>query len=70
MQVPTPLHCVQQVFNGASMDHTFSSMHYNPRIYRNPSPPWREDSKDGHYVFSIGENLTFRYRILSKIGEG
>ncbi|KAJ6330466.1 hypothetical protein OIU76_009133 [Salix suchowensis] len=36
----------------------------------NGSPPWRPDDKDGHYVFSIGENLTPRYRILSKMGEG
>ncbi|KAF9680880.1 hypothetical protein SADUNF_Sadunf06G0167600 [Salix dunnii] len=36
----------------------------------NGSPPWRPDDKDGHYVFAIGENLTPRYRILSKMGEG
>ncbi|KAL7265220.1 hypothetical protein ACSBR1_003054 [Camellia fascicularis] len=34
------------------------------------SPPWRPDDKDGHFVFAIGENLTTRYRILSKMGEG
>ncbi|KAL5221219.1 hypothetical protein ABZP36_025932 [Zizania latifolia] len=31
------------------------------------SPPWRDD---GHYVFDLGENLTQRYKILSKMGEG
>ncbi|CAI5961275.1 unnamed protein product [Closterium sp. NIES-65] len=34
------------------------------------SPPWRPDDKDGHYVFDLGENLTPRYKILSKLGEG
>ncbi|GAQ88233.1 putative serine/threonine-protein kinase [Klebsormidium nitens] len=34
------------------------------------SPPWREDDKDGHYTFELGENLTPRYKILSKMGEG
>lgn len=24
------------------------------------SPPWREDDKDGHYMFALGENLTPR----------
>ncbi|EEF29380.1 afc, putative [Ricinus communis] len=39
-------------------------------VPRNVSPPWRPDDKDGHYVFAIGENLTPRYRILGKMGEG
>ncbi|KAI8526975.1 hypothetical protein RHMOL_Rhmol12G0040500 [Rhododendron molle] len=34
------------------------------------SPPWRDDDKDGHYMFELGENLTLRYKILRKIGEG
>ncbi|XAR64475.1 Dual-specificity kinase [Bertholletia excelsa] len=34
------------------------------------SPPWRGDDKDGHYMFELGENLTQRYKILRKIGEG
>lgn len=29
-------------------------------ITRNGSPPWREDDKDGHYMFEIGDNLTSR----------
>ncbi|KAL0917926.1 hypothetical protein M5K25_013035 [Dendrobium thyrsiflorum] len=37
---------------------------------RGASPPWREDDREGHYVFDLGENLTPRYKILSKIGEG
>uniref|UniRef100_A0A0D9V2G2 Protein kinase domain-containing protein n=1 Tax=Leersia perrieri TaxID=77586 RepID=A0A0D9V2G2_9ORYZ len=34
------------------------------------SPPWRDDDRDGHYVFELGENLNRRYKILSKMGEG
>nr|CAB3477485.1 unnamed protein product [Digitaria exilis] len=29
-----------------------------PRV--GASPPWREDDRDGHYVFDLGENLTRR----------
>ncbi|KAK4788322.1 hypothetical protein SAY86_019641 [Trapa natans] len=34
------------------------------------SPPWRDDDKDGHYMFAVGDNLTPRYKISRKIGEG
>ncbi|CAN0896305.1 Serine/threonine-protein kinase AFC2 [Linum grandiflorum] len=34
------------------------------------SPPWRVDDKDGHYMFALGENLTSRYKIHRKVGEG
>ncbi|XP_016440940.1 serine/threonine-protein kinase AFC2 isoform X3 [Nicotiana tabacum] len=37
---------------------------------RNGSPPWRNDDKGGHYTFELGENLTSRYKIHSKMGEG
>ncbi|WJX94413.1 Serine/threonine-protein kinase afc2, variant 2 [Trifolium repens] len=37
---------------------------------RNGSPPWRNDDKDGHYMFAVGDNLTSRYKIHSKMGEG
>ncbi|KAG2641895.1 hypothetical protein PVAP13_2KG219000 [Panicum virgatum] len=30
----------------------------------------RKDDKDGHYIFAVGENLTSRYKIYKKIGEG
>ncbi|GAY60223.1 hypothetical protein CUMW_200300 [Citrus unshiu] len=33
------------------------------------SPPRRDDDREGHYVFNLGENLTPRYKILSKMGE-
>ncbi|KAL8137905.1 hypothetical protein V2J09_003906 [Rumex salicifolius] len=37
---------------------------------RRGSPPCRDDDQDGHYVFELGENLTPRYKILKKLGEG
>ncbi|CAH9109881.1 unnamed protein product [Cuscuta epithymum] len=39
-------------------------------VAQNGSPPWREDDKDGHYMFELGENITSRYKIHSKMGEG
>eukprot|EP01018_Ginkgo_biloba_P011412 Gb_41360 [translate_table: standard] len=57
---------------GASSDHSCSSASvYSKGVTaRNASPPWRDDDKDGHYMFALGENLTPRYKILSKMGEG
>lgn len=31
---------------------------------RDGSPPLREDDKDGHYVFAVGDNLTSRCKYL------
>ncbi|KAL9247893.1 hypothetical protein vseg_021273 [Gypsophila vaccaria] len=39
-------------------------------VTRYVSPPWRDDDREGHYVFSVGDNLTSRYKILSQMGEG
>ncbi|KAE8782255.1 Serine/threonine-protein kinase AFC2 [Hordeum vulgare] len=39
-------------------------------LFRFATPPLREDDKDGHYVFAVGDNLTSRYRINAKMGEG
>ena len=50
-------------------EHTTSSM-FVKGVARNGSPPWRDDDKDGHYMFALGENLTSRYKIHSKMGEG
>ncbi|KAH6835864.1 Protein kinase superfamily protein [Perilla frutescens var. hirtella] len=41
-----------------------------PLLRRHVSPPKRDDDPNGHYVFSLGENLTSRYKILGKMGEG
>ncbi|EPS65327.1 hypothetical protein M569_09450, partial [Genlisea aurea] len=54
---------------GATAGYSFSSI-YHKGIPRNGSPPLRPDDKEGHYVFAIGENLSSRYKILSKMGEG
>jgi dual-specificity kinase len=32
---------------------------------RNGSPPWRNDDKDGHYMFAVGDNLTSRCNYTS-----
>ncbi|XP_020216569.1 serine/threonine-protein kinase AFC2 isoform X1 [Cajanus cajan] len=50
-------------------EHTNSSL-FVKAVARNGSPPWRDDDKDGHYMFALGENLTSRYKIHSKMGEG
>mmetsp|Transcript_17781 Transcript_17781/g.24589 ORF Transcript_17781/g.24589 Transcript_17781/m.24589 type:complete len:485 (-) Transcript_17781:146-1600(-) len=34
------------------------------------SPTWQPDDKDGHLVYKLGESLSARYKILSKVGEG
>ncbi|XP_022769842.1 serine/threonine-protein kinase AFC2 isoform X2 [Durio zibethinus] len=47
-----------------------SSLGVKGGVARNGSPPWREDDKDGHYMFELGDNLTSRYKIRSKMGEG
>ncbi|KAI7730799.1 hypothetical protein M8C21_021398 [Ambrosia artemisiifolia] len=39
-------------------------------LSRHNSPPKREDDREGHYMYSLGDNLTPRYKILSKMGEG
>jgi len=58
------------VSSGAAPPSDHSSTLYSKGVARNGSPPWREDDKDGHYMFALGENLTSRYRIQSKMGEG
>ncbi|GAY47275.1 hypothetical protein WN943_013470 [Citrus x changshan-huyou] len=71
------LFCGQEVGNVTSFapprapsDHVTSSSLFVKGVARNGSPPWREDDKDGHYMFALGENLTSRYKIHSKMGEG
>ncbi|KAL3536359.1 hypothetical protein ACH5RR_004820 [Cinchona calisaya] len=66
--LPT-IYCGQEFSNGLLPNYAYSSIYYKG-VSHNGSPPWRSDDKDGHYVFAIGENLTPRYRILSKMGEG
>ena len=33
---------------------------YVKEVAQRGSPPWRDDDKDGHYMFELGENLTTR----------
>ena len=58
--------CGQEVGNVTSFassrapsDHTSSSL-FVKGVARNGSPPWREDDKDGHYMFALGDNITSR----------
>ncbi|KAF8395062.1 hypothetical protein HHK36_019002 [Tetracentron sinense] len=67
-QVLPAIYCGQEFASGAVPNHAHSSVYYKGAP-RNGSSA-RRDDKDGHYIFSIGENLTPRYRILSKMGEG
>ncbi|KOM32741.1 hypothetical protein LR48_Vigan01g229700 [Vigna angularis] len=50
-------------------EHTTCSL-FVKAVAQNGSPPWRDDDKDGHYMFALGDNLTSRYKIHSKMGEG
>ncbi|TYH80387.1 hypothetical protein ES332_D03G128700v1 [Gossypium tomentosum] len=54
----------------ASIITTSSSVVLKGGVAQNGSPPWRDDDKDGHYMFELGDNLTSRYKIQSKMGEG
>ncbi|KAK6920614.1 Protein kinase domain [Dillenia turbinata] len=76
-QAQLGLFCAQEVGNVTSFasskapsDHTTSSSVSVKGVAQNGSPPWRDDDKDGHYMFALGENLTSRYKIHSKMGEG
>ena len=44
----------------APSDLTTNSSLYEKGVARNGSPPRRDDDKDGHYMFELGENLTSR----------
>uniref|UniRef100_A0A0A9D7C4 AFC2 n=1 Tax=Arundo donax TaxID=35708 RepID=A0A0A9D7C4_ARUDO len=68
--------CGQEVANaisavalGLSSGGVVSSQE-NQEAPRLGSPPLRADDKDGHYVFAVGDNLTSRYKINAKMGEG
>ncbi|CDP13250.1 unnamed protein product [Coffea canephora] len=64
----------QEVGNVSSFGHSRVPQDhgnlYVKGVAQRGSPPWRDDDKDGHYMFELGENLTTRYKILRKIGEG
>jgi dual-specificity kinase len=55
------LFCGQEVENisrYAPSEHITNSLFKG--VARNGSPPWRDDDKDGHYMFELGDNLTSR----------
>ncbi|CAD6243811.1 unnamed protein product [Miscanthus lutarioriparius] len=67
--------CGQEVVNAISavalgLSSGCVSSQVNQEQPRDGCPPLREDDKDGHYVFAVGDNLTSRYKINAKMGEG
>ncbi|CAH2064217.1 unnamed protein product [Thlaspi arvense] len=64
-----PLYYGPEFASGVVPNFVYPNMFYSG-LPRQGSPPWRPDDKDGHYVFVVGDTLTPRYQILSKMGEG
>ncbi|KAG8649224.1 hypothetical protein MANES_08G075400v8 [Manihot esculenta] len=61
-KVLSAMYCGQDFGNGVIPNYAYTNLFYRDfPVPRNGSPPWRPDDKDGHYVFSIGENLTPRW---------
>ncbi|KAH9708584.1 serine/threonine-protein kinase AFC2 [Citrus sinensis] len=67
------MYCGQELGNltsfGPSRVHADHASMFVKGLAQNGTPQWRNDDKDGHYLFALGENLTSRYKILRKIGE-
>ncbi|KAL8142441.1 hypothetical protein V2J09_015473 [Rumex salicifolius] len=68
------LYSGREIGNGTSFAPSRLQSEHSSHLVRGltqkGSPPRRDDDKDGHYIFELGENLTPRYKILKKIGEG
>ncbi|KAG5379588.1 hypothetical protein IGI04_027430 [Brassica rapa subsp. trilocularis] len=64
-----PLYYGPEFASGVVPSFGYPNMFYNG-LPRQGSPPWRPDDKDGHFSFVVGDTLTPRYQILSKMGEG
>ncbi|WZZ66115.1 hypothetical protein YC2023_077485 [Brassica napus] len=64
-----PLYYGPEFAGGLVPSFGYPNMFYNG-LPRQGSPPWRPDDKDGHFSFVVGDTLTPRYQILSKMGEG
>jgi hypothetical protein len=61
--------CGQEVVNAFSaavlgLSSGCVSSQVNQEHPHDGSPPLREDDKNGHYVFAVGDNLTSRYNFL------
>lgn len=59
------IYCGQEFANGGVSNYAYPSTSFNG-VPRNGSPPWRADDKDGHYMFSVGDNLTSRCNYLNR----
>lgn len=68
VQAELELFCAQGVANFTSFSTGAPTENTNSLslkgVARHDSPPWREDDKDGHYVFAVGDNLTSRCNYL------
>ncbi|KAJ4710983.1 Serine/threonine protein kinase [Melia azedarach] len=68
------MYCGQEFGNltsyGPSRVHADHANMFVKGLAQSSTPQWRNDDKDGHYMFALGENLTSRYKILKKIGKG
>lgn len=66
------LFCGQEVGDDASLAFSMTSSGHSSSTFivketiRIDSPPMREDDKDGHYTFVVGENLTSRCNYTSQ----
>ncbi|OVA18264.1 Protein kinase domain [Macleaya cordata] len=60
--LPT-IYCGQEFTTGVASRNVCASLYYKAQLH-NGSPPWRNDDKDGHYTFVIGENLSARCNTL------
>eukprot|EP00882_Tetradesmus_deserticola_P015328 GHRQ01016326.1.p3 GENE.GHRQ01016326.1~~GHRQ01016326.1.p3 ORF type:complete len:152 (+),score=41.20 GHRQ01016326.1:849-1304(+) len=65
-QVERFRHCQQVLRPGIPNPIRLSAF----KLADKPSPPLRGDDKEGHYNYELGENISSRYKILSKFGEG
>ncbi|KAG2325046.1 hypothetical protein Bca4012_039534 [Brassica carinata] len=66
---PPPSYYGPEFASGVVPSFVYPNVFYNG-LPRQGSPPWRPDDKDGHFSFVVGDTLTPRYQILSKMGEG
>ncbi|KAI3936780.1 hypothetical protein MKW92_043374, partial [Papaver armeniacum] len=53
------IYCWEEFMSGVGSRNTGAPLYYKSHI-QNGYPPWRNDDKDGYYVFVIRENLTLR----------
>lgn len=62
------MYCGQEFGNltsyGPSRVHADHANMFVKGLAQSSTPQWRNDDKDGHYMFALGENLTSRCNYL------